>query len=106
MRLVEFAQHIPGGIPDWVGAGFKPAPTVDWQPRSGGAAIWRNEGATGVWFNVTVSRLYNNGDGPGDWKSSDSFGRDDLLVVGKVLDMAHTRIFELQAAERDESAAA
>ena len=67
------------------------------------AAIWRNEGTSGVWFNVTVSRLYNDGDGPGDWKQSHSFGRDDLPLVAKVCDLAHTRIFELQTAEREQA---
>ena len=69
------------------------------------AAIWRNDGSSGVWFNVTVSRLYNDGDGPGDWKQSQSFARDDLPLVGKVLDRAHTRIFELQSAERERESA-
>jgi hypothetical protein len=32
----------------------------------------------GPFYNVTVSRSYKEGD---SWKSSDSFGRDDLLVL-------------------------
>ena len=59
------------------------------------AAIWTNETDKGVMHNVTVSRIYRSGDA---WKSSDSFGRDDLLVVGKVVDLAHTWIFEQQQA--------
>ena len=55
------------------------------------AAIWENETANGSRHNVKVVRLYKDGE---EWKDSDSFGRDDLLVVGKVLDMAHTWIFE------------
>lgn len=56
------------------------------------AAIWINSSEKGrTWHNVTVSRLYKDGD---DWKESSSFGRDDLPVVGKVLDQAHTWIFE------------
>lgn len=55
------------------------------------ATIWANDTANGTRHNVTVSRLYKEGD---DWKQSDSFGRDDLPVVAKVLDMAHTWIFE------------
>ena len=39
---------------------------------------------------MTVSRLYKDGD---DWRDSTSFGRDDLPLVGKVLDRAHTWIF-------------
>ena len=28
-----------------------------------------------------------------EWKSSTSFGRDDLPLVAKVCDLAHTRLF-------------
>ena len=50
------------------------------------AAIWANESEDGKsWFNVTVSRLYKDN---GDWKDSSSFGRDDLPIAGKTLDMA------------------
>lgn len=55
------------------------------------ATIWANDTANGTRHNVTVSRLYKEGD---EWKQSDSFGRDDLPVVAKALDMAHTWIFE------------
>lgn len=53
------------------------------------AAIWENETTNGTRFNVTVSRIYKDGD---TWKDSNSFGRDDLLVVAKVLDRCHTWI--------------
>lgn len=53
------------------------------------AAIWENETQNGTRFNVTVSRLYKDGD---NWKDSNSFGRDDLLIVAKVLDRCHTWI--------------
>ena len=57
------------------------------------AAIWRNETESGSTFhNVTVSRLYKPEGG--DWKRADSFGRDDLPLVAKVVDQAHTWIFE------------
>jgi len=55
------------------------------------AAIWANDTSSGVRHNVTVERLYKDGD---DWKSTSSFGRDDLPLVIKVLDQAHTWIFE------------
>ena len=38
--------------------------------------------------------LYKEGD---QWKSTQSFGRNDLLVLAKVADLAHTRIFQLPA---------
>lgn len=60
------------------------------------AAIWKNETGNGSRYNVTFQRLYKDG---GEWKSSDSFGRDDLLLLAKVADLAHSRIFELQQEE-------
>ena len=45
-------------------------------------------------YNVTFSRLYKEGD---EWKSTQSFGRNDLLVLAKVADLAHTRLFQLPA---------
>ncbi len=60
------------------------------------AAIWQNETENGPRHNVTLTRLYKDGD---EWKDSTSFGRDDLPLVAKVCDQAHTWIFE-QAAER------
>ena len=57
------------------------------------AAIWKNDTASGVRYNVTFSRLYKDKDDD-QWKSTDSFGRDDLLVLGKVADTAHTWIFQ------------
>jgi hypothetical protein len=56
-------------------------------------AIWKNEAGASTWHNVTFQRIYKDGD---DWKTSQSFGRDDLLVVAKVADLAHSRIYELQ----------
>ena len=56
------------------------------------AAVWRNETKNGAVFNVTFSRLYHDGS---DWRTSSSFGRDDLLVLAKVADQAHSRVLEL-----------
>ena len=55
------------------------------------AAIWENETQNGTRYNVTISRLYKDGE---QWKDSTSFGRDDLPLVRKVADLAHTWIFE------------
>ena len=58
------------------------------------AAIWKNETSNGgARYNVTLSRIYKDKDDD-QWKSTDSFGRDDLPLVGKVADLAHTWIFE------------
>lgn len=54
------------------------------------AAIWENSTDNGSRHNVTVSRLYKDGE---QWKDSASFGRDDLPLVAKVVDQAHSWIF-------------
>lgn len=56
------------------------------------AAIWENDVENGKRHNVTLSRLYK--DDEGEWRDSSSFGRDDLPLVAKVSDLAHTWIFE------------
>ncbi len=55
------------------------------------ATIWANETENGTRHNVTVSRIYKDGD---DWKQTTSFGRDDLPLVAKVVDLAHLWIYE------------
>jgi hypothetical protein len=57
------------------------------------AAIWANSTDNGIRHNVTISRLYKD-DKSGEWKDSTSFGRDDLPLVMKVSDLAHTWIYE------------
>lgn len=72
-------------------ANAKPAEKPAHRIRSGAieVAVWRNEGEKGPWFNVTMSRSYKQGD---EWKQSDSFGADDLLLLAKLLDQAHSWI--------------
>ena len=55
------------------------------------AAIWANDTDNGTRHNVTITRLYKDGD---DWKTSTSFGREELPLVAKVADLAHTWIFQ------------
>lgn len=54
------------------------------------AAVWEDNTQNGPRHNVTFSRLYKDGD---QWKDSQSFGRDDLPLLAKVADLAHTWIF-------------
>ena len=60
------------------------------------AAIWRNEGKKngGAYFTVSIERIYR--DDEDEFRTSHSFGRDDLLLLAKVADAAHSQIFELQ----------
>ena len=53
------------------------------------AAVWKNETEAGVRYNATFTRLYKDGE---QWKSTESFGRDDLLLLAKVADNTHTWI--------------
>jgi hypothetical protein len=55
------------------------------------AAIWRNETDSGPRYSVTLSRIYKTDKG---WESSFSFGRDELPLVEKVANMAHTWIYQ------------
>jgi len=64
------------------------------------AAIWENETTNGTRFNVTVCRLYKDGEA---WKRTESFGRDDLLVLAKVADQAYTWIVS-QSQTKEEAA--
>ena len=51
-------------------------------------------------YNVTFSRLYKDGD---KWQNTQSFGRNDLLTLAKVADLAHTRIYSLPQEQPDEA---
>ena len=52
-------------------------------------AIWANTTREGVMFNVTFERSYKDGE---EWRTTHSFGRDDLLKVAKLADEAHSWI--------------
>lgn len=54
------------------------------------AAIWGNDSEHGVRYSVSVCRVYK--DQQGKWRTTESFGRDDLLTLAKVLDRAHSWI--------------
>ena len=47
------------------------------------ATVWKNGTEDQPRYNVTFSRLYKEGD---QWKSTQSFGRNYLLVLRKVAD--------------------
>ena len=64
------------------------------------AAIWRQPADQGrVRYGATFERLYVDADG--NWKSASSFGRDELLTLAKVADLANTEIHALQAKDRE-----
>ena len=76
--------------------------------------IWANRLPSGqVTYNVTIDRLWRNDDQineggevvrKGEWHQSQSFGRDDLLLVAKVADLCHTWIYRrIQNQAREQS---
>ena len=64
------------------------------------AAIWANDTESGVRHNVTFSRIYRTEEN--GWESTTSFGRDDLPLLAKVADRAHSWIFSEAAKSADE----
>lgn len=61
------------------------------------AAVWANETENGTRYGVTLERLYKKNE---KWQSSESFGRDDLLLLARVLDRVHTWLFENEREEK------
>ena len=57
------------------------------------AAVWVNQTDSGPVYNTTFERLYKP-ENEDQWKSSESFGTNDLLLLAKVADMAHTWIHQ------------
>lgn len=69
----------------------KPAPIHTIRMGLVKASIWLNEGSDGQKFhNVTFVRSYNKDD---QWHDTTSFGRDDLPLLVKVADAAHSWIY-------------
>ena len=64
------------------------------------AAVWANEADRQTFYAVTFARTYR--DDAKNYRDTDSFGRDDLPLVAKLADQAHTFIFERLAEAKSE----
>ena len=62
------------------------------------AAIWENTVGDTLRYNVTFARIYKT---ETEWKTSDAFGREDLLVLAKVADQAHSWVCTATKADRE-----
>jgi hypothetical protein len=62
-----------------------------WTRRVNGieVAVWQND--KGPPYSVTISRSYKKGE---EWKQTDSFSGDDLPLLAKLIDHAHTWIID------------
>ena len=58
------------------------------------ATVWENAVGGIIRHNVIFSRIYRDGD---RWKTTQSFGFNDLLVLAKLADQTHTLIAERNA---------
>jgi hypothetical protein len=56
------------------------------------AAVWQNGENGKSWYSVTLSKIYTDADGK--WKDTSSFHRDDLPLLCKVADLAHSWCFD------------
>lgn len=73
--------------------GNKPTHRINLKTVS--AAVFANTTGEGkTFYSVQFDRSYRDGE---EWKHTKSFGRDDLLLLRKVADMAHTWIHEQEA---------
>ena len=68
-------------------------------------AIWKNEtvvnGKSVALLKASVERRYK--DSSGDWKSSSSFGRNEILLAIQCLQKAFDAVVELEQQENKES---
>jgi hypothetical protein len=76
----------------------KPAASVTFFPIS--ASIWRDERSEKVYYRTTISKLYKNSEG---YSTTNTFDTNDLLLVAKVADQAHSEINKLRANDRRQS---
>jgi hypothetical protein len=61
------------------------------------ASIWENAAEDRPFYNVKFTRTYV--DEQKQFKDSDSFGRDELLLLAKLADLAHTFVCDQAAAQ-------
>lgn len=91
------SQELEATMPNGNTAQTKPANRPANELRFGSikVVIWQNESRNGPMYNVTVSRLYREGE---TWKESHSFGHDDLPVLALALQDAYFWIHNQDAA--------
>ena len=77
-------------------------PVASGAPLCPGGQLLQGFVCPSIGFNVRFQRIYR--DEEKGWRSTDSFGRDDLLVLAKVADQAHGRIVALSQQQRPQEA--
>lgn len=64
------------------------------------AAVWENSADQRTFYNVKFARTYL--DEQKKFHDADSFGRDDLLLLSKLADQAHSFVCERMAGQRSD----
>ena len=97
----RFASNPPPSRGSVTGGGSAPVKTLRLGRMK--AAIWENSADDRTYHNVKFARTYL--DENKKFQDSDSFGREDLLLLAKLADQVHTFICERQAAQRSDETA-
>ena len=66
------------------------------------ACVWENPTENGTMYNVTFARVYRDEEG---WKETQSFGRDDCLVLARLAEITSVWIYRQQASQSAAEAA-
>lgn len=67
------------------------------------ATLWQKQSEKGVFFNVTLSRTYKDGD---EYKDSNSFSGAELLRISRLAGKAYDLADELRATANDDDTGA
>jgi hypothetical protein len=59
------------------------------------AAIWQRTTDKTTFYSASFERRYKDKDGK--WQSTQNYDAEDLLLLAKLADQAHSKIIELQA---------
>ncbi len=73
-------------------------PTRELRVGSCKAAVWENESDGRSFYSITFARLYRTDDG---WRSTGSFGLNDLPHLAMLADRAHQAVEELARDSRE-----
>ncbi len=94
------AKYAPSAQPSRQNSSSGPAPVKTLRLGRIKAAVWENSADQRTFYNVTFARTYL--DEQKKFHDADSFGRDDLLLLSKLADQAHTFVCDRLAGQRPE----
>jgi hypothetical protein len=65
-------------------------------------SIWRQDGSNGTFYRCNAQRAYSEGEGQDkEWKHTDSFGRDDVLIIAELFRSAWQWIRRAEMEDRE-----